>query len=138
MTDVHTIEQRSRNMAAIQNKNTKPEIRVRSFLHSLGYRFRLHSKELPGTPDIVLPKYRVAIFVHGCFWHCHNCQWGSVVPKTRQQFWVDKRAGNVTRDKRDRLLLEGSGWKTVTVWECETRDSETLRVVLRKAGLLKL
>lgn len=83
MTDVHTREQRSRNMAAIRSVNTKPEMRVRSLLHSLGYRFRLHRKDLPGKPDIVLPKYRTVIFVHGCFWHCHNCSYGRVVPRTR-------------------------------------------------------
>ena len=86
MADVHTPEQRSRNMAAIRGGDTKPEMRVRALLHALGYRFRLHRKDLPGKPDIVLPKYRTVIFVHGCFWHCHDCRYGSVVPSTRADF----------------------------------------------------
>src|SRR5579863_7086975 len=100
MPDVHSPEQRSRNMAAIKGKNTQPEIRVRSLLHALGYRFRLHRKDLPGRPDIVLPKFRTAIFVHGCFWHCHDCKWGRVVPQTRAEFWSAKRSGNVVRDEK--------------------------------------
>src|ERR1700744_5363571 len=95
MADVHTREQRSRNMAAIRGKDTKPEVRVRSVLHALGYRFRLHRKDLPGKPDIVLPKHRIAIFVHGCFWHSHCCRYGAVVPATRAEFWAAKRAGTV-------------------------------------------
>jgi len=117
-------------MAAIKGSDTKPEMRVRSFLHSLGFRYRLHRKDLPGKPDIVLPKYRTTIFVHGCFWHCHDCRWGSVVPKTRAEFWADKRRGNVARDARKAEALESLGWRVVTVWECETRDAESLKVAL--------
>jgi len=135
MTDVHNPEQRSRNMMAIRNRNTKPEMRVRSLLHSLGYRFRLHRKDLPGKPDIVLPKHRTAIFVRGCFWHCHDCRWGSVTPKTRPEFWADKRGGNVTRDARNRITLEQAGWKVVIVWECDTRNPDALLESLRRAGL---
>ena len=109
MTDVHTREQRSRNMAAIRSKNTKPEIRVRSILHSLGYRFRLHRTDMPGKPDIVLPKHRTVIFVHGCFWHCHDCRFGRVIPATRADFWATKRAGNVERDQRNVALLNELG-----------------------------
>ena len=131
MTDVLTNEQRSRNMAAIRGKNTKPEIRVRSLLHSLGYRFRLHRKDLPGKPDIVLPKYQTAVFVHGCFWHCHECRYGRVVPATRQEFWAEKRRGNVERDERVQRELEAAGWRVVTVWECETRMMEALETRLK-------
>jgi DNA mismatch endonuclease, patch repair protein len=130
MTDVHTREQRSRNMAAIRGKDTKPEVRVRSALHALGYRFRLHRKDLPGKPDIVLPKHRVAIFVHGCFWHSHNCRYGSVVPATRAEFWSDKRAGTVARDEVKARTLMELGWRVFTIWECETKDQEALTVAL--------
>ena len=135
MVDVHTAEQRSRNMAAIRGRNTKPEIRVRAMLHARGYRYRLHRKDLPGRPDIVLPKYRTVIFVHGCFWHCHDCRWGSVVPKTRAEFWSEKRAGNVARDEKHRTALEADGWEVRTVWECETRTEDALRATLDRAGL---
>ena len=131
MTDVHTPEQRSRNMAAIRDRNTKPEMRVRSLLHSLGYRFRLHRKDLPGKPDIVLPKHRIAVLVHGCFWHCHDCRWGAVTPKTRAEFWTQKRNGNVGRDKKKRTALEEAGWKVLTVWECQTKDRESLVQALK-------
>lgn len=136
MSDVHTPEQRSRNMAAIKGKNTKPEVRVRSLLHSLGYRFRLHRKDLPGKPDIVLPKHRTAIFVHGCFWHSHDCRWGSVVPKTRPDFWAEKRRGNVDRDTKNAEALRASGWKVISVWECETRTEQELRKALGHGGFV--
>lgn len=130
MTDVHTLEQRSRNMAAIKAKNTKPEIRVRSMLHALGHRFRLHGKDLPGCPDIILPKHRLVIFVHGCFWHSHSCPYGRVAPSTRPEFWAAKRAGTVERDRRKNSELKAEGWRVATVWECETRTDEMLRNVL--------
>ena len=130
MTDVHTPEQRSRNMAAIRGRNTKPEMRVRSLLHHLGYRFRLHRKDLPGKPDIVLPKYRMVIFVHGCFWHCHDCRWGKVVPKTRAGFWALKRKDTTERDARNVEALRGAGWNVLSIWECETRSTEDLRLLL--------
>ena len=117
-------------MAAIKGWNTKPEMRVRSLLHSLGYRYRLHRKDLPGKPDIVLPKYHTVIFVHGCFWHCHDCRWGNVIPKTRAEFWSDKRGGNVARDERHKAALEATGWKVVTIWECQSRSAGELRVLL--------
>ena len=107
-------------------------MRVRSILHALGYRYRLHRKDLPGKPDIVLPKYRTVIFVHGCFWHCHECRWGSVIPKTRAEFWSDKRRGNVDRDQRKRAELESAGWKVIIVWECEARNTEGLKAALQK------
>ena len=124
MTDVHTREQRSRNMAAIRWRDTKPEVRVRRALHAMGFRFRLHRKDLPGRPDIVLPKFRTAIFVHGCFWHCHRCKYGSVVPATRAEFWAAKRGGNVARDGRNTAALRRLGWRVVVLWECEVRSDE--------------
>ena len=111
---------RSRNMAAIKGKNTKPELLVRSWLHRNGFRFRLHRKDLPGKPDIVLPKYRTVIFVHGCFWHSHGCA-KSVVPKIRRAFWTAKLGANRTRDKKMNVSLTKLGWRVVVVWECELR-----------------
>ena len=122
---IHKVsEQRSRNMSAIKSKNTKPEIKVRKVLHSMGYRFRLHSKNLPGSPDIVLPKYKTVIFVHGCFWHRHqNCKYAST-PKTRQEFWNKKFNENINRDKINQENLSSKGWKIIVVWECEINDKD--------------
>ena len=122
---IHKVsEQRSRNMSAIKSKNTKPEIKVRKVLHSMGYRFRLHSKNLPGSPDIVLPKYKTVIFVHGCFWHRHqNCKYAST-PKTRQEFWNKKFNENINRDKINQENLSSKGWKIIIVWECEINDKD--------------
>ena len=122
---IHEVsEQRSRNMSAIKSKNTKPEIKVRKILHSMGYRFRLHSKDLPGSPDIVLPKYKTVIFVHGCFWHRHeNCKYAST-PKTRQEFWEAKFRENINRDKLNQENLSSKGWKIIIVWECEIKDKD--------------
>ena len=117
-------EQRSKNMAAIKSKNTKPEIKVRKVLHSMGYRFRLHSKNLPGSPDIVLPKYKTVIFVHGCFWHRHqNCKYAST-PKTRQEFWNKKFNENINRDKINQENLSSKGWKIIIIWECEIKNKK--------------
>ena len=122
---IHKVsEQRSRNMSAIKSKNTKPEIKVRKVLHSMGYRFRLHRKDLPGSPDIVLPKYKTVIFVHGCFWHRHeNCKYAST-PKTRQEFWKAKFRDNINRDKLNQENLSSMGWKIIIVWECEIKDKD--------------
>ena len=120
-------EQRSRNMSAIKSKNTKPEIKVRKVLHSMGYRFRLHSKDLPGSPDIVLPKYKTVIFVHGCFWHMHeNCKYAST-PKTRQEFWNKKFKENIKRDSEIQDKIKNLDWRSVVIWECETKNIENLR-----------
>ena len=123
--EIHEVsEQRSRNMSAIKSKNTKPEIKVRKVLHSMGYRFRLHRKDLPGSPDIVLPKYKTVIFVHGCFWHRHeNCKYAST-PKTRQEFWEAKFQENINRDKLNQENLSSKGWKIIIVWECEIKDKD--------------
>lgn len=121
MADVHTKETRSYNMSRIRNKDTKPEILVRKFLFSRGFRFRLHEKKLPGKPDIILPKYKTVIFIHGCFWHGHNgCRY-FVVPKTRTEWWVNKITGNKTRDSHTEKSLTALGWHTITLWECDLR-----------------
>ena len=120
-------EQRSRNMSAIKSKNTKPEIKVRKVLHSMGYRFRLHSKDLPSSPDIVLPKYKTVIFVHGCFWHRHeNCKYAST-PKTRKEFWNKKFTENKKRDSEIQEKIKILDWRSVVIWECETKNLEILR-----------
>jgi DNA mismatch endonuclease, patch repair protein len=135
MTDVHNAATRSRNMAAIRSRNTKPEMRVRSALHALGYRFRLHRKDLPGRPDIVLPRLRTVIFVHGCFWHCHRCKYGSATPATRADFWAAKRAGNVARDRRNRSALRRAGWRVFVLWECEVRTAAAAQARVAKLHL---
>ncbi len=114
-------------MAAIRGKDTGPEMVVRSLLHRLGYRFRLHRKDLPGKPDIYLPRYRTAVFVHGCFWHMHDCKYGQVVPKTNAEFWRKKRESNVERDARNLTAITERGWQPIVIWECETRNPVTLR-----------
>ena len=120
-------EQRSRNMSAIKSKNTKPEIAVRRLLHSMGYRFRLHRKDLPGSPDIVLPKYKTVIFVHGCFWHRHeNCKYATT-PKTREEFWNNKFRSNIERDLEIHEKIKNLNWRSVVIWECETKNMENLR-----------
>jgi DNA mismatch endonuclease, patch repair protein len=125
--DVHTPEQRSRNMAAIRSKNTKPEMIVRRLLCEMGLRYRLHRTDLPGKPDIVMPGRKVAIFVHGCFFHMHKCRYGRVVPATNAEFWQTKRSGNAARDRRNALQLRKFGWTVLTVWECETRNQDKLK-----------
>jgi len=124
MTDVHSKETRSKNMAAVSGKNTKPELLIRKGLHRLGYRYRLHDKKLPGKPDLVLPKYRAVIFVNGCFWHQHDChlfKW----PSTRKEFWQTKINGNKARDIE---AVKTMGWRTLTVWECALKGKTRLPV----------
>lgn len=122
MVDAHTKEQRSFNMSRIRGKDTKPELVVRSFVHRLGYRFRLHCKDLPGKPDIVLPCHKKIIFVHGCFWHMHTCKKGKSTPATRAKFWQDKRTGNKEREKRNIRELKKAGWDVLVVWECQVKS----------------
>ncbi|MBQ8479432.1 MAG: DNA mismatch endonuclease Vsr [Akkermansia sp.] len=120
--DRHTPEQRRRNMSAVKGKDTKPELLVRKWLHAAGYRFRLHVKDLPGKPDIVLPKYKTVIFVNGCFWHQHqDCQHAKL-PETNKQFWEDKLRKNVERDERNYQELKGMGWNVWLIWECEVKN----------------
>lgn len=126
--------QRSRNMAAIHGRDTTPERRVRSLLHQLGYRFRLHRRDLPGSPDIVLPKHHTVVFVHGCFWHRHpGCRY-TTTPRTRAAFWQSKFRQNVERDARQISELRAAGWSVMVVWECELRDIEALTTRLRTIG----
>ena len=113
-------------MSSIRGSNTQPELLVRRYLHGTGLRFRLHARSLPGRPDIVLPRYRAAVFVHGCFWHRHEGCRFTTTPATRTEFWQDKFRGNVARDRRDAVLLRSAGWRVFTVWECEAANEEVL------------
>ncbi len=124
MPDVLTPEQRSFNMSRIRNRNTRPEMIVRSMAHRMGYRYSLHRKDLPGKPDLVFSRRHKIIFVHGCFFHMHDCPYGRVVPKTNAEFWRTKRLSNVERDKRNQAALEGLGWEVFTVWECMTKPAQ--------------
>lgn len=119
-------------MGRVKQKDTKPELVVRSILHCLGYRYRLHRKDLPGTPDITLPKYRTVIFVNGCFWHKHDCRRGQSVPKTRTEYWVSKIQKNVERDTKAYASLSELGWKILVIWECQTRDNSKLVTLLKQ------
>ncbi|WP_430735394.1 very short patch repair endonuclease [Halodesulfovibrio aestuarii] len=113
-------------MGRIRSSNTKPEKIVRSLLHRMGFRFRLHRKDLPGKPDIVLPRYHSVVFVHGCFWHRHEGCKECTTPKTNTEFWLEKFQKNIERDVRVKQELEGAGWHVITVWGCETKDIEEL------------
>ena len=128
--DVLTPEQRHRNMASIKGWDTKPEKFIRSVVHGLGYRFRLHNNKLAGKPDIVLKSGRKVIFVHGCFWHMHRCRFGKVKPKTNAEFWEIKRTENRDRDKRVARILKKDEWQILTVWECQTRTPDKLKKTL--------
>ena len=122
MSDHLPPERRSWNMSRIRSINTKPELVVRRFLHSKGYRFRIHRKDLPGKPDVVLPKYNTVVFIHGCFWHRHkNCRYCST-PKTNQAFWEEKFRKNIERDRINIKKLESTGWNVIVIWECEVKD----------------
>lgn len=131
MVDVHTPEQRSRNMSAIRGKDTKPEKIVRSLVHSRGYRYRLHYRKLPGKPDMVFPSRRKVIFIHGCYWHSHDCRFGQVIPKTNAEFWQSKRQGNVLRDLSNLEKLAADGWQSLVIWECQTKDRKKLEQIIR-------
>ena len=127
-----TTPERSRIMRAVRRRDTPPELAVRKALHAMGLRFRLHRTDLPGTPDVVLPRWRVALFVHGCFWHRHPGCPKATVPKSNRAYWESKFAANVARDARVSSELEEMGWKVVVIWECETRDPERLAFTLRE------
>ena len=124
--DVFTPQERSRVMARVKAKNTKPEMKVRRLAHGLGYRFRLHRKDLPGSPDLVFPGRRKVIFVHGCFWHGHDCARGSRKPKTRAEYWAAKIQRNQARDAAAIEGLQRQGWAVLTLWECELKDAEVV------------
>lgn len=125
MADNRTEASRSALMSRIGGKDTAPELIVRKLLHGLGFRFRLHRRDLPGTPDVVLPRLKIALFVHGCFWHGHGCKIGQP-PKSRQDYWLPKIERNKARDAEKAAALKTQGWRVLEVWQCETRDRERL------------
>lgn len=124
--DIVSPEKRSRMMAGIKGKNTKPELAVRKLVHGMGLRYRLHRKDLPGSPDLVFPRLKKVIFVHGCFWHRHpGCRF-AYTPRSNAQFWLDKLEGNIRRDGQAVAALETLGWQVLIVWECEVSDLSAL------------
>jgi DNA mismatch endonuclease (patch repair protein) len=134
MTDVYSVDKRYAVMRRIKGKDTTPELAVRRALTRLGARYRLHRKDLPGSPDVVMPGRRLALFVHGCFWHGHDCARGARVPKQNRDYWTAKVGRNRARDATAREALAALGWRVETVWECDLKDVEALDVRLR--GLL--
>jgi DNA mismatch endonuclease, patch repair protein len=126
-----TVEQRSRLMGRIKSRNTKPELAVRSSLHRLGYRYRLHAKNLPGSPDLVFPSSKKIIFVHGCFWHGHACAHGQSIPKSNTAFWVDKIQTNRERDLRTLRRLRHLGWHVMVIWECRIKKDRWLSTAIK-------
>jgi DNA mismatch endonuclease (patch repair protein) len=118
-------------MGLVRSRNTKPEMIVRRLIHGMGYRYRLHDRTLPGTPDIVFRSHRKAVFVHGCFWHRHRCASGNRTPKSRTDFWVPKLDANKLRDAKHRRALAAQGWRVLTIWECQVSNEEGLRQRLR-------
>ena len=135
-TDVFDAAKRSAVMRRVKGRDTGPELRVRRLLTALGARYRLHRKDLPGSPDIVMPGRRLAIFIHGCFWHGHDCARGARVPKANRDYWVGKVARNRARDQAARDALAAAGWRVETLWECHLKDEAALRE--RLAGMLGL
>jgi DNA mismatch endonuclease, patch repair protein len=134
MADVHDKETRSYNMSQIKGKNTKPEMLVRKYLHANGFRYRLHVRNMPGKPDIVLPKYKTVIFVHGCFWHGHKgCKY-FVVPKTRTEWWLNKINGNIVNDLKTVEALEMERWKVISLWECELKSKKLSTTLAKLPG----
>jgi len=127
-TDLFSPEKRSEIMRAVKGKDTKPEITLRKALHRLGYRYRLNVRDLPGKPDLVFPKYKAVIFVHGCFWHGHACKRGRRTPKTNRAYWSEKIARNRARDKKNAAALKAAGWRVITVWECELPKIDPARL----------
>ena len=129
MVDNRSPESRSALMSRIGGKNTAPEMEVRQFLHSVGYRFRIHRRDLPGTPDVVFPSRRKVIFVNGCFWHAHGCRIGRP-PKSRTDFWLPKFERNRSKDKRNTRELRRLGWDVLTVWQCQTKLKDRMKTRL--------
>lgn len=134
MVDVVDGQTRSRMMSGIRGTDTKPELTVRLSIHARGFRYRLHGKDLPGKPDIILPKYRAVVFVHGCFWHCHDCHFFKW-PKTRKLFWKEKLTKNMIRDRENIDALLDFGWRVLVIWECSIKgvDSVALEEVIGRA-----
>ena len=132
MADIYSRKRRSDIMGRIVSKDTLPEVKVRSVLHRMGYRFRIHRKDLPGKPDIVLPKWKTIVFVHGCFWHGHDCCEGHI-PKTNSSYWAPKLERNRKRDLENAEKLDKLGWKRIVVWECQTGSLKKLEDRLREA-----
>ena len=132
MADTISPKHRSWNMSRVRSTNTKPEIKVRSMLHAKGFRFRKNVKSLPGVPDIVLPKYKTVVFVHGCFWHQHPGCAKSHIPKSNVEFWTTKLGKNVVRDAKHKKDLKKLGWKVIYVWECELKNFDALEKNLPK------
>ena len=127
MADIVNSQRRSEMMAGIKGRDTVPERIVRRIAHGLGFRYRLHRKDLPGRPDLVFPRHRLAVFVHGCFWHRHNgCRY-AYTPKSHVAFWMEKLTGNVTRDRHNEEALRNLGWRVLVIWECETKNEEHIR-----------
>lgn len=139
MADVHSKETRSFNMSRIKGKDTKPEMLVRKFLFSQGFRYRLHDKKLTGKPDIVLSKYKTVLFIHGCFWHGHEgCRY-YVIPKTKTEWWLNKINGNRINDEKAIRKLLADNWKVITIWECDLKNNkreETLKAICKKIETL--
>jgi DNA mismatch endonuclease, patch repair protein len=126
MPDIMTLKERSERMSRVKNKNSKAELRVRSLVHRMGFRFRLHNTSLPGKPDIVLARHKKIILIHGCYWHQHGVCRPLAVPKHNSEFWRKKFSENVHRDKRNIRQLKKLGWHVLVVWECETKNEEVL------------
>jgi DNA mismatch endonuclease (patch repair protein) len=133
MTDVFSPEKRSSVMRQVKGRGTTPERKVRKLLTGMGLRYRLHRKDLPGAPDIVMGGRRIALFVHGCFWHGHDCARGARVPKQNRDYWTAKIGRNRSRDERTRAALEAGGWTPIIVWECELKDEAALKARLAAA-----
>lgn len=132
MSDTLTPEERSHRMSQVRSTDTKPELVVRRLVHGMGYRYRLHRRDLPGTPDLVFPARKAVVFVHGCFWHHHEGCSLARIPKSRIEFWTKKLQGNRERDIRDEGALRAAGWRVLIVWECELKDREALSQRLRR------
>lgn len=133
MADKISAERRSANMRAIRSKDMKPEVAVRSLAHAMGYRFRLHRKDLPGKPDLVFPRHRAVVFVHGCFWHQHpspSCK-DARLPKSNADYWMPKLERNQERDAEHETALKAKGWRVLVIWECQTKDKSALRQTLQ-------
>ncbi len=128
MSDIFTKDKRSKIMSSIKNKDTRPELAVRSLLHRMGHRFRLHQKDLPGKPDIILKKHKTVVFVHGCYWHRHNCKRGQSMPSSNKEFWQRKFRGTIERDKKVQEQLKKLDWNVGVIWQCELKtQSDTVK-----------